>query len=983
MNKKILFAALALPLAITACTEDFETLESQSTEVALNGDKITLGENFVLSAGQSEKSSRAAWITGDTDWDGAKGEGTQFMWIPKMSGNESLLDLSKLGQAEKDAIGLCYVNGEEVLTNYKFDHDGWVEWGQEFANTPWKCVDGVYYYDRNYLRFDALANSKIKSIEGVKEMGSAKGVLETPVNSAILAYDKPHDIDELNLSRAIFKTSEKTIFAGDYVTYYPWTDGMLEAGKLTATAHTKMVYENGRYAYRVNALNKYTFAVGYINELKGGTEAAEMSLDWVTKLLALNVDGALTNTNKIVLLDASTEDGNFINKMELTPAQVKAGDYAGEIKTKSQTIMIDFEEPLDWNYSNSHNKHSVVYVPMFETTIPANTYVLAINSKTGAAVAYQSSSAFDFTNVGLAKTFEGGCVTLVDFPYDVVTNETELIAADQTNSTKPILLLGDIELSTTTTLKKHYVGSINGVKVGSLILPSSNRVYTVTADKAVFDCDVTVQAPGCCHTAAGVFNAKGIEFKAGNVFENQNEVNFIEGYTNRIYGEFNNTPYVTPDAEGLSYLAVAPKMTVQPRALVYVYGAMNNNDADDVEGNNIQSLIKVELDGESQNDQVRLDGELSVVANGTLKNDAWIDNYGTMSNQTGKAENIMNNEGATYVLKIGGQLTGAELKNADNRRCDFIAEVDNSDDSRWATAWTQGLANIIKIVKEQNKTNRGAIYPFQFTLNDGKTFTVNNTNVQVIVENPAVIFIGRKNPNCSNPFDYIQDVEELEPVSAVIGRLLINTTGKTDINYNGYPYKNPNSTPYDPVQLKVDNRTWAGNECAAGEAVDAIRVAAGILNHNNHGFYTKTNFKDIRLSVQGDFDVAGSYNENGFLSQNGELNVEKGGYVAFAKNAQFNVNGGMVSADKNGSESKGIIFGDKVNGSLTGNLSVAADSYVQVNLDAVITIKGNVSNGGKMKWISRTGTASPGVVYCYEFIANPENWVNGTPIIKK
>lgn len=971
MNKKFLLAALAIPMAFTACTDDFGANETVIKETYVDGDKIHLGDDFVLTGTRAdvEGESRSAWVTGN---------GTRFYWIPKDELNQSLTTYNSSTDwalYTKDAIGLCYVNNAEILTNYKFDHDGWVavdELGQ-YKNDVWKCVEGIRYYDRNYLRFDGLQyqDVTIDNIENNKTLDAVHGILSKEVSSQKLkadksgleSLDKENKYDELNLSRAIFKTEEKTIFKGEYIAYYPWSNAMLEAGNVTAVSPVKMVYESGDYTDRVNALNKYMFACGWVGTIEGGVEVAEMKLQNISKLMTLKLDlDNSTEYYKLLLLDPSSEEGNFINKMELTTDQVKASNYSGTTIQTSQTVMIDFNTSIeDWSGSY-YNDYATVYVPTFKTEIPAGMLVLAVK-KDGTAVYYKTTETFAHGS-GLATQVTDYVLDMDSYQYDVVTNEAELLAANASASKKSILLVGKIELNDNgVVLKKNLVGHINGVKVGELVLPASDEEYSITAQEISFDCNVTVEAAGCCHNYGGNFILNGITLKENQVFENQNTVTFSQNYTNKIYGTFDNKPFVEEDVDNLIYAPATPKTTVEALGVVYVYGKMNNI-ADTYRPNTTDEkvvLAEIVIESDPTTDDTRKDGEISVISNGKLVNNAYIENYGTMSNQTGKRANIENNEGATYVLKIGGQLTGALLKNAENRRCDFIAEVDNAKDSRWTNAWEQKLANIIKIVKETNANYVGDaeanIYPFLYTMNGQATKTVNNKNVQIVVENPAVTFVGDiKSPSSS-------------VVNATIGRLLINHDGTTGVN---------TTSSYRKLQLTIDNTTWAGNECAAGEAVNAIDVKAGEFLNDKYSFEKGSKASSIQLNVVGAIEVSGTYTEKSNLKQSGNITAEKGGNINFVADSYFDITGEMVSLSD-----KGILFGERVLGFLhSGNITVKQNAYMEVAGDGVITVDNLVVNNGKMKWISRTGTKSPGIVWCAGFSANnPANWVNGTPII--
>ena len=984
MKKSLLLAAMAMPLAFAACTDDLVQDQVVNDNVTrLEGDKIVLGDNFVIAAGAGSGAteSRAAWESGNG--------GVTWYWMPKNADNQSLLTYGNMTGYAKDSIGLCFVKGSEVLTNYKFEHDGWVEWGKEFEEDPFLCKNGEYGYTRYYLRFDQLnANSAVLADPYNATFNgnmSAKGDISNPaegVSSKINALDEDYKVKELNLGRGIFKTDEKTIFAGNYIAYYPWSEDMISAGNLIAKSPIQMTYESGENstgAERVAALNKYTFIAGNIGELDGGTEAAEMKFYSVSRMLSLKMDNVADDANKIVLLDVQ---GNFIHKMELTPEDVIAKKASGVNPTYSKTIAIDFKETIkSWvNHAIYDANHTQILVPVFETTIPAGTYALVVNSETGVAQFAKSAEVKTWKEGSLHQFFGENCASLAPFGYLVATNKKELMAAHEyavKNNIKKILLIGEIMLDEDFNFGDvELVGHIDGVEVGSLTMPATAEPYEVTANKTVFSLNVNLKSKGCCHDANGTMELTNITLSKGMVFNNESEVTFVtpqENGANEIYGTFNNVPN-TDVEEGFipkDYEPVAPKMTLQKRATVYVYGTLNNK-AEEYNGEKYLSYIKVESD--DVKGATRKDAELTVSKKngdkGTLVNDGWIDNFGTMANSTGSASQIQNREGATYVLKIGGQLTGSLLENAANRRCDFIAEVDNAIDGRWAAAWEQKLANIIKIVAEDNEENPDNEYPFVVLSEDNETyFTVNNKNVQVIVENPDVKFIGKKTTG---------KIENYTPVSATIGRLLIKHEGTTLINYWNQKEN------IEPLQLKVDARDWAGNECAVGAAKNAINVVSGKLAHAEYDFVGTTALKSIRLSVEGNFDVSGVYEEFAYLSQNGTLTAQENGKITFGTNSQFNIAKGNIVSDNQNGENGGIFFNNEVIGKLAGNLLINEKSYLRAEAGTVVTVSGNVYNNGKA-WIqSRTANKVPATIYCYEYEQSADsNWTNGTPTIKK
>lgn len=972
MKVKSLLTALAIPMAFAACSnEEFVITEQGNNETYVADGKIYLSDDFMLVGGRNQGvDTRSAWMTGN---------GTAFYWIPKKNAdNTDLRNFNSVNWSDysKDAIGLCYVTGNQILTNYKFDHDGWVEWGKEFANDPYQCTQGQKGYTRHYLRFDQLAASTASeistvSIEKVNGSPVVKGTLATPKSSAIETYDNAsYTIQDLNLGRGIFKTCEKTIFEGNYIAYAPWNSAMLKAGNLTAISPVEMQYIGGTYENRISDLNKYTFSCGWVGKIDGGTEAGEMKMQTLSKLLSLKLANTASDTKKLILLDPQ---GNFVNEMELTTEQVQAENYKGTPTVKSQTIKIDYKNDLTYN-SGTYKNYATVYVPTFETNIPAGMYIIAVGTD-GDAQYYKTTKALDVTTTGLAVDVTSkedptlSALSLTAFEYNVVTNQEELIAAAASASKKSILLIGDIKINKTITISdKTLVGYVDGYEVGKLILDANDEGSQpyLAATRTNFDCNVIIKAPGCCHRYGGSLRASEITLQKDRTILNENNVTFLPSYTNNIYGTINNTPFVTPDEDGFTYTAVQPEMIISKKAVVYVYGEINNEAAYDQNQSRVESKINILSDDAT--DATRKDGELSVVNNGKLSNYGLIENRGTMSNQTGIASNIENNEGATYILKIGGQLTGALLENT-STRCDFICEVDNATDSRWNTAWSQQLANKIHIVKDQNAAYRNKLdYVYAFELADGTP--INNKRVQVIVENPNVYFVGSKTTG---------DVTEFTPVSATIGRLLVKGGATVNINTISQKSNDIDYKTIQPLELTIDNTEWAGIECAEGTAVNALNVeSTAKLVHNYYGL---TNKNDVELIVKGNIDVNGTYSEDGVLNQTGNLNVLAGGVTTMDEDAEFTTSNVNV-ANGNNNEIYGFIIMERVQGEVENEIMIANKSNLVINGDAVVNAK-TVTNNGQAKWISRTGTKSPGKIMCESFFAsNPSNWVNGTPINK-
>lgn len=125
----------------------------------------------------------------------------------------------------------------------------------------------------------------------------------------------------------------------------------------------------------------------------------------------------------------------------------------------------------------------------------------------------------------------------------------------------------------------------------------------------------------------------------------------------------------------------------------------------------------------------------------------------------------------------------------------------------------------------------------------------------------------------------------------------------------------------------------------------------------------------------------GRYSEDGALNQTGDLNVLAGGVTTMDEDAEFATTNVNVE-NGNNNENHGFIIMERVQGEVENGIMIESKSNLVIHGDAVVNAK-TVTNNGQAKWISRTGTKSPGKIMCESFTAsNPSNWVNGTPINK-
>lgn len=493
MKSKKLLLALALPMAFAACSNE-ELIENGTAPS--NNNLVELGDNFVLSVQGAAGTTRGVWeVDGNLKWS----------WIPEIlaggTGANSMLGALNVAT---DEIGLCWTGelpdgtgsiNSNVYTNYQFLHDGWLAEGEdavEFDNCTQALKNGALYSD-----------IKVGSLNDESTLSEIKTQLKDASN---YVNGQP-----LNLNTGIFKTSNKAIFGGSYIAYYPYNENFVDAGSLPVVS--KVVFDNVEEG-NVSAAHvaKNSVLVGYAKNLIGGSQASKFSMDPLSGIISLQIKGTSNEIEKIALW---SEDG-FVTSVNLDASKIKnngaaAGEalYVSGSKQTNATIVADLKD----NVTLSDAVAKKFYFPVLPTTVNNLKVVLYASDNSVAVI-----EAGNYT-IGAA---EGVKVAVNAKATDFVANAKVAVdndsfkaaIANEGTAKDPIkvTVIGDITL-TADAIIPAYV-TVEGDKI---IVPEGKTL--TLADNSTIKSDVVVEGKGCCSAAGvkgGILSVEGATI-SGNV----------------------------------------------------------------------------------------------------------------------------------------------------------------------------------------------------------------------------------------------------------------------------------------------------------------------------------------------------------------------------------------------------------------------------------------------------------------------------------
>ncbi len=630
MKSKKLLLALALPMAFAACSNE-ELIENGTAPS--NNNLVELGDNFVLSVQGAAGTTRGVWeVDGNLKWS----------WIPEIlaDGTGANSMLGKLNVAT-DEIGLCWTGelpdgtgsiSSNVYTNYQFLHDGWLAEGEdavEFDNCTQALKNGALY-----------SNINVGSLNNKSALSEIKAQLKDASN---YVNGQP-----LNLNTGIFKTSNKAIFGGSYIAYYPYNENFVDAGSLPVVS--KVVFDNVKEG-NVSAAHvaKNSVLVGYAKNLIGGSQASKFSMDPLSGIISLQIKGTSKEIEKIALW---SEDG-FVTSVNLDASKIKnngaaAGEalYVSGSKQTNATIVADLKD----NVTLSDAAVKRFYFPVLPTTVNNLKVVLYASDNSVAVI-----EAGNYT-IGAA---EGVKVAVNAKATDFVANAKIAVDNDSFNAAiakagtakEPIkvTVIGDITLTADATIPAYV--TVEGDKI---IVPED---MTLTlADNSTIKSDVVVEGKGCCSPA----NVKGGILSVGGAT--------ISGNVTVEAGE------ATPVAAGTINFTNSGAI-VANTAVIETVGQVNfAATAKDVVINGTLTLSEDAVAEVAEGAVVAVKGG-KINNNGTfeVKGDfSMLDASGSTVAEAG--ENFVNN--GTFIDNVGAIVGGATQYMVFGEKGDYICKVD-------------------------------------------------------------------------------------------------------------------------------------------------------------------------------------------------------------------------------------------------------------------------------------------------------------------
>lgn len=534
MKTRHLFVAMALPALFAACSQDEFVNENKFEGTP------QLAAGFKLTAEKvMDAQTRGGWI------ENGSGE-YEYKWDIETTPTSEILGLCWTGKVGD--VAYTEQTSKKLFTNYEFS---------------------------------ATAGSDDLTEEGE---------LDNPVNvgTGSAGYKK----------YATFDTEASSLFAGEYVVYYPYNASFNEIGNIKATVKNKFKASAANKQYE--EAGKDMFMMSGRTPMEGGQKAGLFKLNPKSTLLQLNLqlktgESAL-NVDKIILFDNTglasemlyNADGNVVDN------SVKYDDY--------KTITGEYVTGTGIEISSA--KATPFVIPMLTVDLKATT-VIYLHKKDGAWAKKEFTKPYEM-KIGVMPLSISELKD-EDFNLDLVTDADELkakIEADAEN----IDVLTDIELdkdftSTWNANKNITIKSTSGAKL-IFDVTDGNVEFGASAKAINLACAVEVKGADNKFTLACPSTIDG-------EFANSTTAEFAENVTIGEEGEVINSGSLTLTAA--KTLTVLGTVTNNADSKISVPATASFN----VAGKNASVVNDGELENSGEMTIIKYAGN-SVVNNGVV-----------------------------------------------------------------------------------------------------------------------------------------------------------------------------------------------------------------------------------------------------------------------------------------------------------------------------------------------------------------------------
>lgn len=485
MKTRHLFVAMALPALFAACSQDEFVNENKFEGTP------QLAAGFKLTAEKvMDAQTRGGWI------ENGSGE-YEYKWDIKTTPTSEILGLCWTGKVGD--VAYTEQTSKKLFTNYEFS---------------------------------ATAGS-----DDLTEEGELDNPVEVGNGSA--SYYK----------YATFDTEASSLFAGEYVVYYPYNASFNEIGNIKATVKNKFEATAANKQYE--EAGKDMFMMSGRTPMEGGQKAGLFKLNPKSTLLQLNLQlntgESPLNVDKIILFDNTglanemlyNADGNVVENSVKTEYKTITGEYVAgtgiEISAAKATPFV---------------------IPMLTVDLKETT-VIYLHKKDGAWAKKEFTKPYEM-KIGVMPLSIGGLKD-ADFNLDLVTDADELkakIEADAEN----IDVLTDIELDKNFTSVSWNENSDITIKSTS----GAKLIFDVTDGNITFGAAAKAINLACAVEVKGADNKFTLACPSAieGEFANSTTAEFAENVTIGGEGEVNNSG----------------KLTLTANKTLTVLGTVTNNE---------------------------------------------------------------------------------------------------------------------------------------------------------------------------------------------------------------------------------------------------------------------------------------------------------------------------------------------------------------------------------------------------------------------
>lgn len=698
MKGKYLFLAMATATMV-ACTNDDFTQDTPSIGHDNLGELI---KTPILGVNVESNADTKAF------------DGRGFLWRPVTDENGNV--------TSTENIGLCWtgvgtpeyggptdVTGDKVYTNIKFDHVGWLYSGEKTPKLHCGVLENGEYHNWN------------KALTPTATWNGTTSQWEPTTGGKTFDY-----------KTGMFKSDNGTIYAGEYIVYFPYNDSFWNA-PVTAEQNRILTLnlKDNMGVYEVadgsQLMSENSFNVGYVAAIKGGDEACAFSTKMLTSGINFKLNG-MASVKEIVLL--SKGEKAFITKMALSASKIKECIAKGELTNEiymtdyqgneSASTLVVKTHDATGNCLNVNGTEAQFYVPFLPNTFEDMRVLVVRNDGDVAEISLTALKNVTFNAnepKGLTLYFDGNKVYKgtstsgeqvaefkdVNYAYDEESfidafTKARTNANDEKIAPRTVQLLDNITL-TKQVQDQYYKTSTHPVMINSdedlngeknlLTLGGiENGNVNYMFRNVEFDANIENEPQGCCNkgkaslTLIDVTTAEGTELNLYGTKLNLYSQNVV--FNGDVYSKFEPA-----DEEGELHPDRVPEIQlikINSNGTVVAKGEFLNEGKMDIA---LQTKFSLE-GGQLTNGSADADYRASITVNGngnvgedgvllmsegaTFTNHGDIYNKGNIDNNSAEGT-FTNEDGATFTDYVGSTLSGYRIENKGN--AEFICEVNS------------------------------------------------------------------------------------------------------------------------------------------------------------------------------------------------------------------------------------------------------------------------------------------------------------------